>query len=189
MPMVMVGVGSNLKSQSFLSHPHRGVGLLGHGQIPFVSFKGVGTLGTNASLGGTVQGVLCAIQKYSSDEPVSRCKSMSSNHGNVTLLTAGGRIACLQCKAKSKRTGIQCRAPAAKGKPKCRFHGGASTGPKTEQGRQRCADAKTIHGNETRKARTERAAGMRRLRALEVLGYALGIMTGEKTSGKKPSLS
>lgn len=111
---------------------------------------------------------------------------MSSNHENVTLLTAGGRIKCLQCNAKSKRTGIQCRAPAAKGKTKCRFHGGASTGPKTEQGRQRCAEAKTIHGNETRKMRVDQAEGMRRLRALEDLGHALGIMSGQRTRGRKP---
>lgn len=111
---------------------------------------------------------------------------MSSNHENVTLLTAGGRIACLQCNAKSKRTGIQCRAPAAKGKTKCRFHGGASTGPKTEQGRQRCAEAKTIHGNETHLARAVRAEGMRRLRALEDIGHTLGIMSGPRTSGRKP---
>jgi hypothetical protein len=71
-------------------------------------------------------------------------------------------------------------------KAKCRFHGGASTGPKTEQGRQRYAEAKTIHGNETRKARTERAEGMRRLRELEELGYALGILHGPKTLGRKP---
>lgn len=135
---------------------------------------------------GTVQEVLCAIQKYSSDEPVSRCKSMSNNHKNVTLLTAGGRIVCLQCYAKSKRTGIQCQAPAAKGKTKCRFHGGASTGPKTEQGRQRCAAARTKTGTDSRKARTERAEGMRRLRQLEDLGYALGIMNGPRTPGCKP---
>lgn len=110
---------------------------------------------------------------------------MLSNHENVILLIAGGRIRCLQCNAISKRTKQQCRAPAAKGKTKCRFHGGASTGPKTEQGRQRCAEAKTIHGNETRKARAERAEGMRRLRALEELGYALGIMSGARTPGRK----
>ena len=105
---------------------------------------------------------------------------------NFTFRTAGGRITCVQCNAKSKRTGIQCRAPASKGKTKCRFHGGASTGPKTEQGRQRCADAKTIHGNETRKARTERAGVMLRLRSLEDLGYALGIMAGPRMPGRKP---
>ena len=73
-----------------------------------------------------------------------------------------------------------------KGKRVCRTHGGASTGPKTSEGRKRCAEAKTIHGNETRKARTERALAMRRLRALEDLGHALGIMQGARTPGRKP---
>ena len=76
-----------------------------------------------------------------------------------------------------------------KGKRVCLTHGGASTGPKTPEGRQRCAEAKTIHGNETRKARTERADGMRRLRALEDLGHALGIMDGARTPGRKPSIT
>lgn len=102
-----------------------------------------------------------------------------------TLKTLGGRITCQRCLARSKRTKVQCRAPAAKGKTKCRFHGGRSTGPKTEQGRQRCAKAKTIHCKETRKARTERAEGMRRLRELEDFGYALGIMSGPRTPGRK----
>ena len=105
---------------------------------------------------------------------------------NITIVTAGGRIHCLQCQAMSKRTKQQCGAPASKGKTKCRFHGGASTGPKTPEGRQRCAEAKNIHGNETRKARTERAEAMRRLRALEDLGHALGIMSGPRTPGRKP---
>jgi len=79
----------------------------------------------------------------------------------------------------------QCRAPASKGKTKCRFHGGASTGPKTPEGRQRCAEAKTIHGNETRHARSDRAEAMLRLRALEDLGHALGIMHGVRMPGRK----
>ena len=105
----------------------------------------------------------------------------------TTFLTAGGRIACKQCEGTSRRTKERCKAPAAKGKTKCRFHGGASTGPKTLEGRQRCAEAKTIHGNETRKARTERALAMRRLRALEDLGHALGLMEGARTPGRKPN--
>ena len=103
------------------------------------------------------------------------------------LITAGGRITCDRCEAMSKRSKQQCAAPASKGKTKCRFHGGASTGPRTPEGRQRCAAAKTIHGFETRKARTERALGMRRLRELEDLGHLLGIMTGSKTAGRKPT--
>jgi hypothetical protein len=105
---------------------------------------------------------------------------------NFTFVTAGGRIRCLQCQANSKRTKQQCRAPAAKGKTKCRFHGGASTGPKTHEGRQRCAVAKRILGNETRQARSDRAEAMRRLRALEELGHSVGIMHGPRTPGRKP---
>ena len=131
-----------------------------------------------------VQEVLCSIQNPPLNEPPSRCKLMSNN---FTFRTAGGRITCLQCNAKSKRTKLQCRAPASKGKTKCRFHGGTSTGPKTKHGRQRCANAKTIHGLDTRQARTERALGMRRLRELEDLGHLLGMMKGPRTSGRKPN--
>lgn len=132
-----------------------------------------------------VQEVQSANHKTSLNEAPSRCKLMSNN---FTFKTAGGRISCRQCNAKSKRTGIQCRAPASKGKTKCRFHGGASTGPKTEQGRQRCAEAKTIHGNETRKARKERSLAIAKLALLESVGFALGMMTGACTRGRKPLL-
>lgn len=138
----------------------------------------------------SVHGVLRTLIQGQSNERLTEREKMSETLlFENKLKTIGGRITCLQCNAKSKRTGIQCRAPATKGKTKCRFHGGASTGPKTEQGRQRCAEAKTIHGNETRKARTERAAAMRQLRALEDLGHALGIMHGGKIRGRKPSVN
>jgi hypothetical protein len=68
----------------------------------------------------------------------------------------------------------------------CHGHSELKKGPKTPEGRERCAEAKSIHGFETRQARTERALGMRRLRELEDLGHALGIMSGTKTSGPKP---
>ena len=105
---------------------------------------------------------------------------------NFTFVTAGGRIRCPQCQAKSKRTKLQCRAPASKGKTKCRFHGGASTGPKTPEGRQRCAEAKTIHGRETREARSERSLASARLAVLEEVGFVLGFMKGLRTRGRKP---
>lgn len=113
---------------------------------------------------------------------------MSKNnlHLEQTLTTLGGRITCRRCQAQSKRTKLQCAAPAISGKRVCKNHGGRSSGPLTSQGRQRCADAKTIHGFETRKARTERSEDMRRLRALEELGHALGIMSGPMTPGRKP---
>ena len=104
-----------------------------------------------------------------------------------TFQTLGGSVTCQQCQAMSKRTKQQCRAPAIKGKRVCKTHGGRSTGPKTQAGRQRCADARTIHGNETRQARSDRAEAMRRLRALEDLGHALGIMQGPRMPGRKPN--
>ncbi len=64
------------------------------------------------------------------------------------FLTLGGRAWTKQCKATSKRTKQQCRAPAMKGKEVCRTRGGLSTGPKTKEGRARCAAAKTVHGRE-----------------------------------------
>lgn len=74
------------------------------------------------------------------------------------LLTAGGRIRCFRCQARSKRHGGQCGAPAERGRQVCRFHGGRSTGPKTAEGRRRCAEAKLVHGRETRAQRAQVSA-------------------------------
>ena len=62
------------------------------------------------------------------------------------LTTLGGRVECRQCNALSKRTKQQCKVPAIRGKTKCRFHGGASTGPKSKAGRDRIAAAQLKHG-------------------------------------------
>ena len=59
--------------------------------------------------------------------------------------TLGGRVECTQCNALSKRTRQRYQAPAIKGKTKCRFHGGKSTGPRTKAGRARIAKAHPIH--------------------------------------------
>jgi hypothetical protein len=80
-----------------------------------------------------------------------------------------------------------CKAPAMKGKNVCRTHGGLSTGCKTEAGRLRCAEAKTIHGRETREARTERSLASARLAVLEAVGFSIGLMSGSRTSGRPPN--
>jgi hypothetical protein len=103
-----------------------------------------------------------------------------------TLTTLGGRIRCRQCSAKSKRTGVQCRAPAVKGKTKCKTHGGKSTGPRTPEGKARIAAAHHVHGRETRSIRKERSEGLARLAELETLGRVLGMITGPRTRGPKP---
>ena len=105
---------------------------------------------------------------------------------NFTFVTAGGRICCVQCQALSKRTKQQCRAPAAKGKTKCRFHGGASTGPKTLEGRLLCSAAKTVHGQETTTKRMERSQASARLALLESVGFEFGFIQGTRTRGRKP---
>lgn len=102
------------------------------------------------------------------------------------FFTLGGRVECNQCQARSSRTKLQCRAPAIKGKHVCKTHGGRSTGPKTEAGRQRCAEAKTIHGRETREARTERSLASARLAVLEEIGFSIGLMSGGRTRGRRP---
>ena len=102
------------------------------------------------------------------------------------LQTLGGRITCKRCQARSKRSGHQCRAPAIAGKNVCRFHGRKSTGPKTPQGRQRCAQARTIHGLETNTMREERSLASARLAMLESVGFEFGFMTGLKSRGPKP---
>ena len=107
-------------------------------------------------------------------------------HLEQTLTTLGGRVVCQRCQAKSKRTKLQCAAPALKGKRVCKTHGGRSSGPRTEAGRQRCAEAKTIHGRETRVARDERSLAMARLAVLEQAGHELGFMGGTRTRGRKP---
>lgn len=102
------------------------------------------------------------------------------------LETAGGRIRCLRCRARSKRTGLQCGAPARAGKFVCATHGGRSTGPKTAEGRARCAAARTIHGAETRQARRELSEGLVHLRALEELGRLVGLIEGPRSPGRSP---
>ena len=58
------------------------------------------------------------------------------------LMTAGGQIQCRRCQGTSRRTGLQCGAPAEQHSEKCRFHGSRATGPVTLEGLERCAQAK-----------------------------------------------
>ena len=77
-----------------------------------------------------------------------------------------GRIRAPRCQALSKRSKLQCKKAALIGKRVCMFHGGKSTGPVTENGRKRCAIAKTVHGYETRSSREYRAGKFREMQAL-----------------------
>ena len=104
------------------------------------------------------------------------------------MLTLGGRVQCKQCQATAKHSRVQCKKAALRGKNVCRTHGGASTGPKTAQGRQRCAEAKTIHGKDTRAKRAQNAVSAARLLLLRDLGLRIGLFGPEPTGwpGRKP---
>jgi hypothetical protein len=88
----------------------------------------------------------------------------------------------------SKRSGEQCKKPALKTSrtQKCEFHGGGSTGPKTEAGkaRQRAAVLKT--GDYTKEAMEDKARRVRVLAGLEDAMYVLNMTIMPRTRGRKP---
>ena len=45
----------------------------------------------------------------------------------------------LQCGAKTRK-GTACKCKKLPGKNRCKFHGGMSTGPRTEEGKKRAAE-------------------------------------------------
>ena len=78
-----------------------------------------------------------------------------------------------RCGAKTRR-GTACQRPANKRNGRCRLHGGASSGPRTEEGRARISAAIMTNGQHTkemiarRKADAKIAKGLRdRLRVIE----------------------
>ena len=78
-----------------------------------------------------------------------------------------------RCGAKTRR-GTPCQRPANKKNGRCRLHGGASTGAKTEEGRAKISAANTTTGQNTkamiakRKEDAKIARGLRdRLRVIE----------------------
>jgi len=103
------------------------------------------------------------------------------------LRTAGGRIVCRRCTAKSKRSGEQCKKPALKSSrtQKCQLHGGRSTGAKTAEGKARVVAAHTVHGRETREQRAERSAALARISQLEDAMHVLKMTTSPRTRGRK----
>ena len=71
-----------------------------------------------------------------------------------------------RCGAKTRR-GTPCHRPANKRNGRCPLHGGASSGPRTEQGRAKIAAANTTTGQRTKSMiakRGENAKIAKRLR-------------------------
>jgi hypothetical protein len=102
------------------------------------------------------------------------------------LNTAGGKITCPRCQAMSKRTRLQCSAPAEKGKRVCRFHGGRSTGALTPEGKARSANANFKSGEYSRASLDKAAKEKALIRVLEDAAHILGITEAPRTPGRKP---
>ena len=104
------------------------------------------------------------------------------------LITAGGKIRCRRCKAGSSRTKLQCAKPALKGKVVCGHHGGYSTGPRTQGGKQRIRAAHIKHGQETLEAKAERNSKSVMFRHLTDIGnYCDLFYKPLKTRGRPPA--
>ena len=112
---------------------------------------------------------------------------MSTAEKQAEIVLAGGRIRCPRCQALSRRSQLQCKKPALRGKRVCGFHGGKSTGPKTAAGKQRIVESKTIHGRETRAIRAQRSRDLAYLRQLEDVGRVFHVIGGTRTPGPKPA--
>lgn len=85
-----------------------------------------------------------------------------------------GRFAdARRCGARTKRTGQPCRAPACRGKRRCRLHGGKSTGPRTVEGIQRSRRARWKHGYYSEAHREAQARALQRARqqTAEAMAY------------------
>ena len=102
------------------------------------------------------------------------------------ILNLDGRVICQRCAAHLKSSGQRCQSPAVTGKKVCRRHGGMSSGPKTLDGRRRCAAARTIHGRETRQIRRERSEEAVELWILQRMLWCLGLVSGPNPKGRPP---
>ncbi len=105
------------------------------------------------------------------------------------LSTAGGRITCLRCTAKSVRSGNQCLKPSLKSSrtQKCGHHGGRNKGPVTEAGKARSAAAHVKTGEFTKQAIKERSQKLAEMMQLEDAMHVLKMTTSTRTRGRKPN--
>jgi hypothetical protein len=105
------------------------------------------------------------------------------------LSTAGGRITCLRCTAKTVRSGGQCLKPALKSSrtQKCGHHGGRNKGPVTEAGKARSAAAHIKTGEFTKQAKRELSQKLAEMMQLEDAMHVLKMTTSTRTRGRKPT--
>lgn len=102
------------------------------------------------------------------------------------LVTAGTRIKCLRCVAKSSRKGVQCAKPALRISPQqlCGHHGGR---PHSAQTIKRIYAANTVHGQFSQAAKKHYRETSVLLHELEDSLYVLKMAEGPRTRGRKPN--
>ncbi len=107
------------------------------------------------------------------------------------LITAGGKIKCHRCQARSSRSKQQCAKPSLKTSKnhRCGTHGGLSTGPKTPEGIKRIQAAHWKHGNETKEAKADRSKKSLMFLMLEEIGHHVNLFAPGSTKfrGRKPN--
>ena len=86
-----------------------------------------------------------------------------------------------QCTAKSKRTGLPCKNPAAYECRACRMHG-ARKAESIKRGEQH---PNYLHGRRTLEAQAEQSATSRRLQQIEDAMHLLGMTTAKRSRGRK----
>ena len=107
------------------------------------------------------------------------------------MTTAGGKIRCRRCVGISSRTKKQCGHPALKTskQSRCKWHGGASTGPKTKEGIQRIRDAHWKHGEFSKEAIKQASEKDALFRYLRDIGNHINLFVRKvKTVGRPSSL-
>ena len=117
---------------------------------------------------------------------VKQVKEECSAQGKAQYLqTAGGKITCLRCQAKSSRTKLQCGRPAIKTSrtQKCQYHGGR---PHSEETLKRISEANTLHGQATKQAKEKYRHDSALMHELEDAVHVLKMGEGPRTRGPKP---
>ena len=102
------------------------------------------------------------------------------------LVTAGGNIKCLRCRASSTRTKQQCGKPALKTSTtqKCQIHGGRPHSPEVLR---RISEANTLHGESTKAAKEQYRQDAVHILQLEDAMRVLKMGEGPSMRGRKPA--
>ena len=92
---------------------------------------------------------------------------MIKSNVEIGLKTSvGPDCSSIRCGVRTRR-GSACQKPPMKGKKRCKFHGGSSTGPKTAEGKARIAAAHWKHGKRSKRFVEQRKKIWAELRAIE----------------------